>query len=49
MGNLTRDPELTTTGSGIAVCHFGMAVNRTYIHNNEKKDEACFVEVTVLG
>ena len=30
IGNLTRDPELTTTPSGVSVCHFAIAVNRTY-------------------
>ena len=30
IGNLTRDPELTETASGVAVCHFAIAVNRSY-------------------
>ena len=30
IGNLTRDPELTETPSGVAVCHFVIAVNRNY-------------------
>ena len=30
IGNLTRDPELTETASGVAVCHFSIAVNRNY-------------------
>ena len=28
IGNLTRDPELSETQSGISVCRFGIAVNR---------------------
>ena len=28
IGNLTRDPELRTTQSGVAVCSFTIAVNR---------------------
>ena len=28
IGNLTRDPELSETNSGIAVCRFGLAVSR---------------------
>ena len=28
IGNLTRDPELRTTSSGISVCSFTVAVNR---------------------
>ncbi len=30
IGNLTRDPELTETPSGVPVCRFGLAVNRNY-------------------
>ena len=30
IGNLTRDPELTETASGVPVCHFSIAVNRNY-------------------
>ena len=28
IGNITRDPELSETNSGIAVCRFGLAVSR---------------------
>ena len=28
IGNLTRDPELSETNSGVAVCRFGLAVSR---------------------
>ena len=28
IGNLTRDPELSETNSGVAVCRFSIAVNR---------------------
>jgi single-strand DNA-binding protein len=30
IGNLTRDPELTETPSGVAVCRFSIAVSRNY-------------------
>ena len=30
IGNLTREPELTETASGVPVCHFAIAVNRNY-------------------
>ena len=30
IGNLTRDPEITETPGGVAVCHFAIAVNRNY-------------------
>ena len=32
IGNLTRDPEVRTTGSGTTVCTFTIAVNRRF-HN----------------
>ena len=28
IGNLTHDPELSETNSGISVCRFSVAVNR---------------------
>ncbi|KPK57512.1 MAG: single-stranded DNA-binding protein [Planctomycetes bacterium SM23_32] len=50
MGNLTRDPELRYTPSGTAVCEFGLAVNRTYTtKEGEKRDDTCFVDVTMWG
>ena len=30
IGNLTRDPELTETTSGVKICRFAIAVNRNY-------------------
>lgn len=30
IGNLTRDPELTETSSGISICRFSIAVSRSY-------------------
>lgn len=30
VGRLTRDPELRTTGSGVSVCSFTVAVNRRF-------------------
>ena len=30
IGNLTRDPELTETSSGVSVCRFSIAVRRDY-------------------
>lgn len=42
MGNLTRDPELRFTPNGAAVCTFGMATNRTYTQDGEKKEEVDF-------
>lgn len=42
IGNLTRDPELRYTPNGAAVCTFGMATNRTYVTEGEKKEEVDF-------
>ena len=30
IGNLTRDPELRSTASGVTVCSFTIAVNRRF-------------------
>jgi len=50
MGRLTRDPELRYTPSGTAVTDFGMAVNRRFTtRDGEKRDETCFVQVTLFG
>ena len=48
MGNLTRDPELSYTPQGSAVCKFGLAVNNTFTTSAgvEKKD-ALFVDIDV--
>ena len=50
MGNLTRDPELKYTQSGLAVCEFGLAVNRRFRRSDgESGEETCFVDITVFG
>jgi single-strand DNA-binding protein len=38
VGNLTRDPEVSQTGTGITVCKFGIAVNRTFTNANGERD-----------
>ncbi|MFN0243812.1 MAG: single-stranded DNA-binding protein [Planctomycetota bacterium] len=50
MGNLTRDPELRKTTSGMAICKFGLAVNRRFkdSQTNEWKEEPTFVDVTIF-
>lgn len=42
IGNLTRDPELRYTPNGAAVVTFGMATNRTYVSEGERKEEVDF-------
>ncbi|MFH0964941.1 MAG: single-stranded DNA-binding protein [Planctomycetota bacterium] len=50
MGNLTRDPELKYTQSGLAVCDFGLAVNRNYkTSQGEDRSETLFVDITAFG
>ncbi len=47
IGNLTRDPELRTTQSGIQVCTFTVAVNRRRSNNQDSgQPEADFFRVT---
>lgn len=50
MGNLTRKPELRFTGGGMAICKFGLAMNRRFKdQNGEWKEEPTFVDVTIFG
>jgi single-strand DNA-binding protein len=51
MGNLTRDPELRYTASNMAICKFGLAVNRRFKDgaSGEWKEEPTFVDVTIFG
>lgn len=44
IGNLTRDPELSETNSGIAVCRFSVAVNRRRASGEEPQTD--FFNVT---
>lgn len=46
IGNLTRDPELAETSSGIKVCRFAIAVNRTYATSDGTR-ETDFFNITV--
>lgn len=46
IGNLTKNPELNTTGSGIAVCKFTLAVSRKY-SNSDGVRETDFLPVIV--
>ena len=42
IGNLTRDPELSETPAGVAVCKFSIAVSRTYADQNGEKQTDFF-------
>ena len=50
-GNLTRDGELRTTGSGMAVLSFGMAVNerRRNPQTGDWDDYANFIDCVMFG
>lgn len=45
-GNLTRDPELTTTANGLEIVKFGLATNEK---RKDKEDRTTFVDVTAFG
>lgn len=42
IGNLTRDPELTETMSGVSVCRFSIAVNRNYTSGDGERQTDFF-------
>lgn len=48
IGNLTRDPETRAVGTG-QVCKMGLASNRRYTSQGEKKEEVLFVDVEAWG
>src|SRR6186713_1371977 len=51
MGNLTRNPELRFTANNMAICKFGLAVNRRFKDgaSGEWKEEPTFVDITIFG
>ena len=49
-GNLTRDPQLSYTPNNLAVCEFGMAINRRRRdRDGNQHEEVCFVDLTSYG
>ena len=49
-GNLTRDPELRSTGGGMSVCKLGVAVNhRRKDQSDQWVDEPNYFNVVVFG
>jgi len=44
-GRLTREAELMYTHGGLAICEFGVAVNRSV----KKGDEPSFIDCTLFG
>lgn len=50
LGNLTRDPEIRTTPSGLAIAKIGLAVNRSYrTQEGEQKEEVTYVDCDAFG
>jgi single-strand DNA-binding protein len=50
IGNLTRDPEIKALPSGIKVCNFSVATNRTWKDKNGAKQESAdYHNVVVFG
>jgi single-strand DNA-binding protein len=48
-GNLTKDPELRTTGGGTSVCKMRVAVNTRRKQDDEWVDKPNYFDVTVWG
>ena len=46
IGNLTKDPEISTTSNGVSVCRFALAVTRRYTNANGDR-EADFINIVV--
>jgi len=50
VGNLTRDPETSTTNNGLAICKFGLASTRKYkTAAGDPKEETTFVDIDAFG
>lgn len=50
LGNLTRDIETRSTGSGTTVAKFGLAVSRKFSdRDGNQKEETTFVDVDAFG
>ena len=45
LGNLTQDPELKQTTSGISVCSFSIAVNRRVSKNDQGQQNVDFINI----
>ena len=42
IGNLTKDPEHSTTPSGVSVCKMSIAVNRNFTNANGERETDYF-------
>ncbi len=48
-GNLTRDPELSATPSGLSICKLGIAVNTRRKNGEQWEEKPNFFRITVFG
>ncbi len=48
-GNLTRDPEVRFSSTGLAIVSFGIAVNGGFGSKEERKEEVNFIDCTAFG
>lgn len=46
IGNLTKDPEISTTTTGVSVCRFTLAISRKYA-NSDGERETDFINIVV--
>lgn len=49
LGNITKDPELKALPGGTKVCNFGVATNRVWSQDGEKKEAVEFHSIVVFG
>ncbi|MDX9813441.1 MAG: single-stranded DNA-binding protein [Sulfurimonas sp.] len=49
VGNLTRDIELKYSSGGLAIASSGLATNRKFTVNGEKREEVCFIDITFFA
>lgn len=49
IGRLTRDPDFKQTHGGTFFVSFGIAVNKNYTKDGEKKEEVSFFDCTAWG
>jgi single-strand DNA-binding protein len=50
MGNLTRDPEVRVTPTGLTICKFTVACNRKFkSQDGQEKEEVAFIDVDSFG
>lgn len=45
IGNLTKDPEMRSTQSGVAVCNFSIAINRRFRNPQTGQQETDFLNI----